>query len=196
MNPIWQLCEFKKPLILASTSPRRAAILKGIDLPFEVAAPKYDEEPYSQWDAGELLLKKAVQKAESVKGDWADHAILSADTIVLLNRKVFGKPRDAEEAEEMLTALSGRTHHVWSSLCYIPEWHGEVRTTTCRTKVNFRNFTDKEIKAYVSTGDPLDKAGGYGIQSIGGLWVQNIQGCYFNVVGLPLSQLWDLIRAS
>lgn len=192
---IWQLCGIGEPIILASSSPRRAALLRAVGCPFEVVDPKFQEEEYGLWDAGELLIRRAVQKARSVREEYPANPILAADTVVLLGDRVFGKPRSKNDAVEMLQALSGRTHEVVTALCYMPAGEQTCKTATSRTSVAFRSLTPEEISAYIITGEPLDKAGAYGIQGIGGLWVRKIQGCYFNVVGLPLSQLWDLFTA-
>lgn len=192
---IWDLAGITKPIILASTSPRRAAVLRSVGCPFKVVPPDYGEDRYESWDDGELLLHRAVQKAESVRSNHPDNAILAADTIVRLDDRIFGKPQNSGEAASMLKALSGKNHEVWTAVCYFPEGALPKRTAVCCTEVSFRSLSEDEISAYIKTGEPLDKAGAYGIQGIGGLWIQSIRGCYFNVVGLPLSQLWDLVRA-
>lgn len=192
---IWDLAGITKPLILASTSPRRADLLRCVGCPFEVVPPEFTEDRYNTWDDGELLLHRAVQKAESVRLNHPDNAVLAADTIVKLDERIFGKPQNSSDAVDMLRALSGRDHQVWTAMCYFPERALPQRTTLCSTEVTFRSLSDEEISTYIKTGEPLDKAGAYGIQGVGGLWIQSIRGCYFNVVGLPLSQLWDLVRA-
>lgn len=194
VKEIWEVCGIRKPIILASSSPRRAAILGAVGCPFKVVTPALQEKDYGLWDGGELLGQRAVQKAESVRAKFPNDAILAADTVVLLGERVFGKPENGEDAVSMLRSLSGRTHEVRTALCYFPARGQAPSMATSRTLVTFRPLTSNEISAYVNTGEPLDKAGGYGIQGIGGLWVRSIEGCYFNVVGLPLSQLWDLLK--
>jgi septum formation protein len=169
---IWDLVGFRKPLILASSSPRRAEILRNIGCPFEVVPPDYVESEYKSWDGGELLFDSAVQKAENVRTKYPDRAVLAADTIVRRNEAVFGKPRDRKDAVRMLKALAGRKHEVWSAICYLPEGSVHRRADLCSTEVSFRSIGDREIAAYVETGEPLDKAGAYGIQGVGGLWIE------------------------
>lgn len=192
---LWQLAGVTKPIILASSSPRRAAILRAVGCPFKVVPPSVQESEYGSWDGGELLRRRAVQKAESVKAEFSTYSVLAADTIVKLDDRVFGKPQDHQEAASILRSLSGRVHEVWTAMCFIPASSRIGNTAVSRTAVTLRSLSSSEIDTYVMTGEPLDKAGAYGIQGIGGLWIQSIEGCYFNVVGLPLSQLWDLIKS-
>jgi len=192
--PLWKLRGIADPILLASASPRRADILQAIGLPFENDPSGIHEGDYGLWDGGERLRKRAIEKARDVQRRHPDRAVLSADTIVLLDQEVLGKPNDREKARNMLERLSGRWHEVWTALCFRPSFQSEFRTTLCTTRVLFRLLAQDEIQRYVETGEPLDKAGAYGIQGVGGLWVREIQGCYFNVVGLPVSELWDLLN--
>lgn len=191
---IWKSVGITEPIILASNSPRRAEILRAAGCPFEVFDPRVQEESYGFWDDGELLQRKAVQKAESTALKYTERNILAADTVVRLDARVFGKPRNAEEAISILHKLSGKTHEVWTAICYLPAGEGLNHTGMSRSEVQFRSLSAEEINAYVRTGEPLDKAGAYGIQGIGGLWVQSISGCYFNIVGFPLGLFWDLLK--
>jgi septum formation protein len=196
MNPasLWHLRGITNPIILASASPRRADILQALGLPFRRIPSDIREGDYGSWDGGDKLRQRALKKARMVGRHHPDSAVLSADTIVLLDQDVLGKPTDREQARNMLERLSGRWHEVWTALCVRPPFQSHIRTTLCTTRVLFRILAKEEIQRYVETGEPLDKAGAYGIQGTGGLWVREIQGCYFNVVGLPVSELWDLLN--
>jgi septum formation protein len=194
INPVWKLVGIEMPIILASSSPRRATLLKAIGCPFDVDPPDIVEDEYGLWDDGDLLRQRAVEKAAVMRKKYPQRAILSADTIIRLDDRVFGKPEDESEAASILSTLSGTTHEVWSAMCFIPAGTAENHIATSSTKVTFRNLAQAEIQAYIDTGEPLDKAGAYGIQEVGGLWVERIEGCYFNIVGLPISLLWDLIK--
>jgi len=191
---LWALAGIREPIILASGSPRRARILKAIGIPFKVAPAGVLEGDYGRWDGGEILGERALQKAECLRRQHPGRAVLAADTIVLVDDQVLGKPADAQEARRMLGLLSGREHEVWTAVCYYPPAKQKARTVLSCTKVAFRELDAAEIEAYIETGEPMDKAGAYGIQGIGGLWVSGIAGCYFNVVGLPLSALWELLN--
>ncbi len=192
-HDIWQLAGLNRPLVLASSSPRRAAILKAVSCPFEVVIPSTEEESYKFWDGGELLKLRAVQKAESVSKEYSSRVVLAADTVVRIGDNILGKPRDADEAHAFLTVLSGKSHEVLTALCLIWENNRTRRIGICRTEVAFKRLSSEIITTYVESGEPLDKAGAYGIQGIGGLWIESIRGCYFNVVGLPISMLWDYL---
>jgi septum formation protein len=183
------------PIILASTSPRRAAVLEAIGLPFEVMAPEVEEGAYGPWDGGELLRRNAVEKGDKIKAQYRARAVLSADTVVIVDQEVLGKPTDADDARRMLQILSGRAHQVFTAMVWFPPGTLGARTVMVETRVVFRKLKSDDIGAYIETGEPFDKAGAYGIQGIGGLWVASIEGCYFNVVGLPLSVLWDLVKS-
>ena len=171
------------PLILASTSPQRRAILRQLRIPFEVAAPDFDEEP------GTSPLERAAGKARSVDG--GDSPVLGVDTEVLLDGDLLGKPGDATEAEAMLERLSGRTHEVVSGLCLrTPGWE-ELREET--TLVRFRTLTPRDLGQYVAAGEWEGRAGGYAIQGLGASLVERIEGDFLNVVGLPAALLVGLL---
>ncbi|HAF17931.1 MAG: septum formation inhibitor Maf [Syntrophomonadaceae bacterium] len=181
-------------IILASASPRRAFLLKQIGLDFQVIPSSVEEIADSHLEPQEMVLKLAKRKAQAVSREYPQAIVLGADTVVCCEGRILGKPRDREEAAEMLYFLSGRVHEVVSGVVLqrlIPE---SVRGEAVTTRVKFRDLTDEEITGYIATGEPLDKAGAYGIQGLGALLVEKIEGCYFNVVGLPLSRLPDLFR--
>jgi septum formation protein len=163
-------------LLLASTSPQRRLILEQLRIPFDVAAPRYEE-------LGDDPVEHAVGKARSVADDAAGLPVLGVDTTVVCSGRTFGKPADAAEAAAMLGALMGRTHEVVSGLCLLGEgWEVVEREVT---RVTFRALTEREAEAYVESGEWEGRAGGYAIQGLGAHLVTSIEGDYLNVVGLP-----------
>jgi septum formation protein len=176
------------PIVLASTSPQRRAILEQLGLPYEVVAPRYAEEGEgSGLSPAELVREHAREKARSVAAAAGDRPVLGVDTVVACGGVVYGKPADATEAAEMLGRLGGAAHEVVSGLCLVtPGWevveHGV-------TQVTFRPLTPRDIAAYVATGEWEGRAGGYAIQGRGATLVQRIEGDYLNVVGLPAALL-------
>jgi septum formation protein len=179
------------PLLLASTSPQRRAILEQLGLPFDVVAPRYEERGEPGTDPVALVREHARGKARSVAGGAGDRPVLGVDTAVVLERRVFGKPGDAGEAEGMLEALSGRTHVVVSGLCLVtPGWEELVHE---ETRVTFRPLTARDLAAYVGGGEWEGRAGAYAIQGRGAALVERIEGDYLNVVGLPAARLVTLL---
>jgi septum formation protein len=171
------------PLVLASTSPQRRAILEQLGLPFEVVAPRYEER-------GDDPLEHAVGKARSVEGA-ADQPVLGVDTVVICDGQVLGKPGSEGEAERMLEVLGGRTHEVVSGLCLRTLAWEEARTET--TRVEFRPLTPRDLAAYVASGEWEGRAGGYAIQGRGAALVRRVEGDFLNVVGLPAALLVELL---
>ncbi len=187
-----------REIILASKSPRRAELLRQMGIKFRVVGSGLKEEeasfPFREGVQQLAYLKaEAVLKTEKVFSS-TQGIILAADTIVVKNGQVLGKPADKHEAAQMLTFLSGDVHEVMTGICIINQETGQVWREVEITRVYFRSLTDGEIKAYVASGEPLDKAGAYGIQGLGGLLVEKIDGCYYNVVGLPLVKTMQLLR--
>jgi septum formation protein len=181
-------------LILASASPRRAELLRQIGVPFRRVVSEVDEDLHDPADPREHVRVLSRRKAEDVAGRLSSGIVLGADTIVVLDEHILGKPADEREAVEMLRMLSGRTHQVHTGLTLIDATSRAAVTHVEVTEVTFRELTGEEIDAYVATGEPLDKAGAYGIQGRGALLVSGIKGCYFNVVGLPLAGLLKALR--
>ena len=183
-------------LILASASPRRRELLALAGFTFDVAPADVPEIRKPGEDPIRFVTRLAREKAEAVISREAvppDALILGADTIVLLDEEVLGKPQDAADAARMLRLLSGRTHQVITGVCLAK---GRERQRAAEvTFVRFTTLSDEEIGAYVATGEPLDKAGAYAIQGRAGRWVPRIHGCYFNVVGLPLALVSSMIEA-
>ena len=181
-------------LILASTSPRRRELLALLGLPFEVVASAYDEAALSPLDLSpqEYVMTLAQGKAAEVAARCGEgKLILGADTTVVLDGAFLNKPADDADAARMLRALSGRTHQVYTGLCLI---HGsDVQTDYAVTDVTFDTLTESVLTAYIATGEPRDKAGAYGIQGKALSFIPGVQGDYFNVVGLPLFLLCQLL---
>ena len=179
------------PLLLASTSPQRRAILSQLGIPFEVARPRYDEQDAPGADPIELVRAHAIGKARSLVGEAAQRPVLGVDTAVLLDGQIFGKPADESEARAMLTRLAGRTHEVISGLCLIATGWEELEHET--TSVTFRRLSAGEIDAYLAGDEWRGRAGAYAIQGLGARHVASIDGDYLNVVGLPAALLVDLL---
>jgi septum formation protein len=175
------------PLLLASTSPQRRAILEQLGIPFDVVAPKYDERDVEAQNALRVVQEHAQGKARSVVDEADGRPVIGVDTAVVLGGEVFGKPADASDAERMLERLSGQRHAVISGLCLLtPGWEFVDADTTL---VTFRTLTPRDLAAYVRSGEWENRAGGYAIQGRGAALVESIQGDYLNVVGLPASLL-------
>lgn len=183
------------PIILASASPRRAQLLRQIGLPFVVRASTICEETGTPSDPIEHVLELSRRKAEDVAAQVQTGLILGVDTIVVLNSAILGKPSSPEEAKCMLRRLSGRTHEVFSGLTLIRAKDGQMRSDFSRTEVKMHRLSEEEIEAYIATGEPLDKAGAYGIQGRAAPFIEEIHGCYYNVVGLPLAKLTQMLKA-
>lgn len=182
------------PLILASGSPRRRELLGLLEFSFEIEPATGPEEPYAGGDPARYVERLAVAKATEVALRHRDPAlVIGADTVVVLDGQLLGKPADDEEARRMLSFLSGRTHRVYTGVAVIEAPGLFSRSAAEVTDVTFKEMSADRIARYVATGEPMDKAGAYGIQGLGAVNVARIEGCYFNVVGLPLGKLADLL---
>jgi len=185
---------YGKKLILASISPRRENLLRMIGFDFEVVNSQVDEqsEVYTipEVHVLELAQKKALKVAEKIDGG----LIIGADTVVVLNNQILGKPKDAKQAKEILQQLSGKTHEVYTGFAIVEKPSGEMLSEFVKTLVSFRKLADEEIDRYIQSGSPFDKAGGYGIQDQGALFVQKIDGCFYNVMGLPVTKLYQALE--
>jgi septum formation protein len=185
-------------LILASKSPRRAEILRNAGFRFDVYATRADESRGARESARSYVQRLAAAKAKIA----AEHArrkdrrawVIGADTVVLARGKILGKPSDVKEARRMLALLNGATHQVLTgiSIQRVPD-RAEAHHVES-TRVRFLKLSKDEIDEYIATGEPFDKAGAYGIQGIAGRFVESIEGCYFNVMGLPISRVWSMLR--
>lgn len=183
-------------LILASASPRRQELLQLIGLPFRVIPSDFDESVLPLWPPDQHVLDSATAKAGDVAARLEEGVVIGADTIVIVNDEVLGKPADADDARRMLRMLSDRSHYVYTGICVIRRAGGRTVQTArdyARTEVRFCAISDATIDAYVATGEPLDKAGAYGIQERASLLIEGIVGDYFNVVGLPVYCLGRLL---
>lgn len=174
-------------LILASASPRRKELLRLITDDFKVVTADVDETVPKDIDIFEAPCYLALKKAKAVFENNKNSVIIGADTAVFLGEKMLGKPENKEEAKKMLSSLSGKEHLVKTGCAVISE--KEIKTFSVKTYVKFKSLTKKEIKDYIATGEPMDKAGAYGIQGKGALFVEKINGDYYNVVGLPVEKL-------
>jgi septum formation protein len=179
-------------LILASASPRRAELLRNAGISFTVDPAHVPEEP----SPGELPLayaqRLARDKALAVLARYPDDTVLGADTVVVVEGQLLEKPADEDDAARMLRLLSGRKHEVITGVCVANS--GFQQTVAEVTQVSFAPLSDEEITAYIRTREPMDKAGAYAIQGIASRWARQIIGCYFNVVGLPVSRAYELLR--
>lgn len=185
---------FDRPLVLASASPRRKLLLGLVGFEFEVVPPAVDEEEHADEDPVTHVVRLAEVKARSVAAGRESGLVLGADTIVLLDGEILEKPADEEEAFRMLTRLSGVWHVVYTGLAVVDAGTGESAAGYETTRVRIREMSPDEIRAYIKTGEPMDKAGSYGIQGYGAAIVETVEGCYFNVVGLPLVRLLRLLK--
>lgn len=186
--------ETNETIILASASPRRKELLARLGVPFSVHASTADERPIENGEKPETYAQALASiKASAIYRDHPGTLVIGADTVVALDGKVFPKPKSAAQAVEYLQELSGRTHSVITGVSLLQD--DTVTNFTTSTEVTFRKLDNALIHSYAATGDPLDKAGGYGIQTAGGLLVEKIVGDYDNVVGLPISELANAMRS-
>ncbi|MCX7908623.1 MAG: Maf family protein [Ignavibacteria bacterium] len=193
-----QLVNLKIPLVLASSSPRRKKLLEMLGLEFNIISPNIDEDNVAK-DIYDFSLKVTeIAKTKALKVSELigyEAIILGADTIVVLDGNILTKPNDEYEARVMLKKLSNRTHIVFTGLALLHKPSMNFKTCFRRTEVSFRQIFDDEIEAYIRSGSPLDKAGAYGIQDdFGAVFVKNINGCYYNIVGLPLECFYTSLR--
>ncbi len=177
---------------MASASPRREQLLRQVGCEFRVEVSQAEENNAADLPPAELVRVHALAKARAVAATApAGEIVIGADTLVVLAGKVYGKPKSAADAESMLAELAGRTHSVWSGVAVVTA--GRCLTEAVETKVTLARLTPEQIRRYVATGEPLDKAGAYAVQERGALFVERLAGCYFNVVGLPLQALSRLL---
>lgn len=182
-------------LVLASASPRRAEILRNVGWPFEALAANIDESRQEDEDARAYVERVARSKAENVRLRLPGATVVGADTVVVVDGEILGKPRDQEDAGRMLRLLQGRGHDVLTGVTVFNGDAGQPRVAHELTEVSFAEMNDDEISWYVATGEPLDKAGAYAIQGLGARFIKGIKGDYSNVVGLPVRLLYELIMS-
>ncbi len=178
-------------VILASSSPRRAEILKKIGIDFDVIPSRINEE-LDEGEFGEVVENLAKRKAKEVfERTFDERIVIGADTVVVLNGKIFGKPNGFEDARNFLKALSGKSHEVYTGVAFV--WNSGEYSFHERTVVKFRELPDELVEKYVRSGSPMDKAGGYGIQDLGAVFVEKIEGDFYNVMGLPIGRVWEFL---
>lgn len=183
-------------VILASKSPRRVEILEKIVKEFEVVESNFDENTIDfKGDIEKYVKDLSRNKAIEVsKGLNEPSIVIAADTVVFQDGKVLEKPKNEDDAFSMLSSLSGNTHKVYSGICLINTYNDTVVTDCDCTEVRFSELNPRQIRNYINSGEPMDKAGAYGIQGLGGAFVEGINGCYYNVMGLPLNKLYKALE--
>jgi septum formation protein len=179
-------------LILASASPRRQELLRSAGIEFEVQPADIVEDPLPGESARDCAERLAREKALAIAQKRPDGIVLGADTVVVIDAEILGKPPDAADAARMLRLLSGRTHQVITGVCLVASARSVVASET--TSVTMREISEKEIADYVATGEPMDKAGAYAIQGIASRWIPRIEGDYSNVVGLPVARVYEMLQ--
>lgn len=179
-------------LVLASQSPRRKELLEQLGYTIQTVASHVDESVDETLSPEEIVQQLSLRKAKSTAEDYPNHYVIGADTIVYLDGKVFGKPQNENEAFQMLKQLSGKTHEVFTGVSVI--YRHQQQTFVEKASVTFWELTDDEVASYIRTGEPLDKAGAYGIQGKGALLVKKVNGDYYTIVGLPISRLYRCLN--
>lgn len=186
-------------LVLASASPRRQELLRNAGIEFTVCPADIPEDPLPNESPMDLAMRLAREKASAVfsqiqagKSKCNGQVVLGADTVVVVDHHTLGKPENAADAQRMLRLLAGRKHEVTTGVCLIGQGFEDARSET--TEVEFGPLSDDDIRMYVGTGEPMDKAGAYAIQGIASRWIPRIDGCYFNVVGLPVALVCRMLR--
>lgn len=191
---------------LASSSPRRAQILQNLGFRFEIFCSEIDESPQINESAQDYVLRMAIAKNQAARLRWQQEKqrentphldsyipFLSADTSVILDNQILGKPKDPAHAAQMLQSLSGREHQVITALCVANAQ--QIQSAVQISQVYFKNLSEQEISRYIATGEPMDKAGAYGIQQLGGAFIQHISGSFTGVMGLPVFESVELLKA-
>ncbi|MFC1943056.1 Maf family protein [Chloroflexota bacterium] len=183
-----------KEVILASASPRRKELLEKIGLRFKAEPSNYEEDIPSALEPHELAQKISLEKAKVVASKHQNVIVIAADTFIVLGDQILGKPHTEKEARKMLEAISGKSHSVITGFSIIDTSNNKTLSKSVETRIYVRRLTLAEIDAYVKSKEPLDKAGAYAIQGLGAVFVEKIEGDYFNVIGLPLSALTETLK--
>ena len=178
-------------IILASKSPRRIELMKMMGLEFKIQPCTDEEKIESGWTPEKVVESLALQKARSVFNQHRDCCVIGADTIVWIDGQVIGKPQSEQDAYAILTRLQGRMHQVYTGLAVLTPSGADIRHVV--TEVTFAPMSGREIRYYIQTGEPMDKAGAYGMQGIGGVYVESVRGSSFNVIGLPIQVLYQML---
>lgn len=184
-------------LILASSSPRRQELIRLLKLPYDIRVGRVDERIASDMTPEQIVRELSMRKAQAIHEEMTRlegrTVIIGADTVVTFDERIFGKPKDDQDAFRMLDQLQGNTHHVYSGVACVDVESRRAIVDHCVTAVTFKPLSARQIERYIETGEPHDKAGAYGIQGLGATFIEKIEGDYFNVVGLPLSLLSDML---
>ena len=186
--------QIQNRITLASSSPRRKALLEEAGLTFSICPADIDEDIRKCESPREHTIRLAEEKAQVVAKKTNDSWIIGADTIVFIDNQILGKPSDINEARKMLNLLSGRYHTVVTAFCILNVSTGKTVKKAVESKVKIKKLADKEIEDYLKTGEPLDKAGAYAVQGVGNFMIEEIGGSYTNVVGLPMEELKDALK--
>jgi septum formation protein len=181
-------------IILASASPRRKALLEQIGLKFQVHPSNNNETVIEGAEPKTIAQNIALEKARTVATNYADAIIIAADTFAIMDDRIIGKPHTPNEAYNILAILNGKTHSVITGFCIIDSKTGKIIIDSVETRVTMQHMTCDEIKAYIASGEPMDKAGGYAIQGLGASIITRIEGDYYNVVGLPLHSIVQALK--
>lgn len=184
----------KKKIILASTSPRRHELARAMGLDFEVVPSSYEEDMTLKLSPKKLVMTLALGKAEDVARKFSEGLVIGVDTIVVFKGKKLGKPKDEKDAYRMLKMLSNKEHDVYSGVAIIDCKTGKKIQDVEITRVFFNKLSDEEIRSYIATGEPLDKAGAYGIQDLSSIFIRKIEGCYFGVMGFPIFNIYTNLK--
>lgn len=184
----------EKRIILASKSPRRKQLLEQIGLKFEVRESEYEEDMTAMADPIRLVKFLALKKAEAVAQYYTDAIVIGADTFVIFEGKFIGKPKDRADAQRMLRTLSGKTNIIITGFAVIDTSTGKVVNDYDQAEVTIKELTNEDIENYINTGEPMDKAGAFGIQGVGAVIVEKVDGDYHNIMGLPLSRLYSELK--
>ncbi|MGH9883424.1 MAG: Maf family protein [Pyrinomonadaceae bacterium] len=184
----------QEKLVLASKSPRRAEILRAVGWPFEAVTTGIDETRQPSEDATTYITRLAREKAQAVAKDLSSGLVLGADTVVVIDSEILGQPRDQDDARRMLRLLSGKWHDVMTAVALVRAGRGDVVTDHELTRVRFSEMADEEIDWYAASDEPKDKAGAYAVQGKAALFIEEIQGEYFNIMGLPIRLVYELTQ--
>ncbi|MFN3196061.1 MAG: Maf family protein [Chlorobiota bacterium] len=196
MLDLSQILDLKRKVVLASASPRRKKLLEQVGLQFDIIPANIDEDDIEISSPEQFVIELARRKALHIaKNQATQNIVIGSDTTVYLGDELLNKPATEKEAYDMLTKLSGNTHQVYTGVSFVVDELGKESTFYVKTEVTFRELGEKEKIAYIATGSPMDKAGSYGIQDdFGSVFVSNISGCYYNIVGFPLSRFFEEIK--
>jgi septum formation protein len=190
------LLSISRPLIVATASPNRRAILADAGLKFETAVPQADESVRDDETPEQYVKRLALAKAHSISGFDPDSLVLSADTCIDIEGEILGKPRDESHAREMLKRLSGKWHEVWGGIALRDDKTGKIDVRGLCTKVKFSKLSDKMIDWYIATGEPMERAGSYAIQGKGRTLVESVDGCFTNVIGISIPTVFEMLLAA